>query len=333
MAIKGNLTMDSAADANPEQLEKAANADWVKLADDPFGGAFAKPTTKNACGPCDASVMADELAHSPRRYGTAQFAMTVTADDGVSIAENTGSPLAIFEEGLTENGDEAGFTGIPLTRAETDAFKGGWLVGSTNENFRLRGIGIHIGRPYRAVAATTGKRTYETFWSSYLDRLQAALMETCTVSLHYAKDPTNRQEITFELGRLAFHPPQAGIVSSEGARVGNPLARAYIPLTSPAWSGVFDDPRALTVKLTLNRDIEISGDALNPVAAAGADAYEIPVTVELYGHSVETNEGREETRGEVVSVVNDLIGDLDVDNPEDRAILKRLQAKLRGRKG
>lgn len=305
------------------------STDWVSLADDPFGGAFSKPQEKGACGPCETVFAKDELAHNPRRYGTGCVPINVSGGNLV-LPNNTAAPLVIFEEGLTDDGDNAGLSGIALTRAETDAYKGGYLAGNKNENFRLRGIGIHVGRPFRLVAGALSGRTYETFWSAYLERLQVAIMETLCVSLHHAKDATNRNEQVFELGRIGFHPPQAGVVAASGARIGNALARAYVPFTFPAWSGVYEDVRSLSVRLTLPRDITIEQDAVAPIAAIGGDAYRLPVTVELYGHAVRTNEATEEIRDQALGVWSDLVEGLDLEKAEDRAVFKRIQEKIRG---
>lgn len=307
------------------------NNNFVSMIDDPFAGAFPTPDEKNACGPCEKVLAKDELAHNPRRYGTGFLEITVSGGDLV-LTNNAASPLVIFEEGLTDNGDSVGLANTALTRAETDAYKGGYLTGSENDNFRLRGIGVHVGRPFRRATGALGARGYETFWSAYLERLQAAIIETACIALHHAKDATNRNEQVFELGRIGFHPPQAGVVSPSGVTIGNPLARAYIPFTSPAWSGVFEDTKALSVRLTLPRDLTIEEDTTAPVAALAGDTYLIPVTVELYGHSVHTEEKSEEIRSQALGVWNDMLEGLDLEKAEDRAVAKRIQEKLRGMK-
>lgn len=314
-----------------EMGSKVENNNWVSMVDDPFGGAFSEPGEKGACGPCEKALSKDELAHNPRRYGTGMLDIAVVGG-ALVLANNTASPLVIFEEGLTDNGDNVGLAGTALTRAETDAFKGGYLTGSENDNFRIRGIGIHVGRPFRRLAAALGARTYETFWSAYLERLQAAIIETLCVSLHHAKDAVNRNEQVFELGRIGFFPAQGGVVSTGGARIGNPLARAYVPLTSPAWTGVFEDPKSLSVKLTLPRDLTIEEDAVLPVPDLAGDEYRLPVTVELYGHTVHTEEKTEEIRGQALGVWNEMVEGLDMEKAEDRAVFKRIQDKIRGMK-
>lgn len=301
---------------------------------DPFEGEYMKPVA--ACGPCDPEGVGWrglETALNLRRYATVFVNLTRTAGGNLLVAGTGATPLQAFGAGYKENGANTGLlpTTLNLTRAETDGYTEGALGPNKDWNYRIVGVGVLVGVPFRAATLGTdaGGRICDPFWvaGDYPEQVARLLLDTSHFTFKHGKADSG-----FEMGRLSFYPSMSSILGRQGVSVGNPLASAFIPLRFPDFAGGPDDDDAVTVEISIDRSFQVNADPLVPVPVLGAgEAYLLPVTVELYGHTIRVARGitKHDVQGAVMEQLALLTEGLDPTNPTDLAVFQRIMKAMR----
>lgn len=311
---------------------------WGEMPLDPFPGVYLERSGQ-PCGPCveDGSFRGLETALDLRRYGSVFVSVQRTAAGGLLVAlTNNSTRLVAFDAGVSENANDSGFlpTNSNLTRAETDGYTDGALAPDSKFDFRVVGLGVQVGEPFR-VATVNGDanaRTFETFWSAgdYMERLLRGVSRCSHISFRHGK-----ADFAFEMGRMDFYPSMSGIEGPGGLTVGRPLAGAFIPLRVPDFAGGPLDDDALTVELAIDRTVHVEADPLVAIPALGVgEAFLLPITFELYGSTVrnrsvvnkaDVERVAAQTMGKIFAIMSE---DVDPNNPESVRRFQRLMQRL-----
>jgi len=341
----GGSTMEKALNDTVYTKEKEGGACGVGSAGgsasnplDPFPGKYMERSGQ-PCGPCveDGSFRGLETALNLRRYGTIFLTATRTAGGSLIVsATNNNTRLVAFDAGQGENANNTGLvpTNSNLSRAETDGYTDGALAPDSKFDYRVVGLGVQMGEPFRAttVNGDTNGRRFESFWSAgdYLSRLLRAAVRCSHLSFRHGK-----ADFAFEMGRPDFYPSMSSVEGAGGVNVGQPLAGAFIPLRVPDFAGGPLDDDALTVEWWVDRSFEVEADPLVPVPALlGVEAFLVPVTFELYGSTVRNQtvvnkadvaRVAKEAVGEVLATLAD---ELDPNDPRSVAMVQRVMRKL-----
>lgn len=298
---------------------------------DPFDGAFMEPKEG---GPCeaDSSFRGLETVLVLRRYATVFVALVRDAVTGdLTIAPtNSASPYIAFDEGYKEAGNDTGLlpAGTNLTRAETDGYTEGALAPDAKFTFRIVGMGLQFGQPFRVgtVGADAAARTYDPFWSlaPYGARIVRALADAAHVTYRHGK-----ADFGYEMGKLSFYPSMSSMLGADGlgVSIGNPLANAFIPLRVPDYSGGPEDDDAITVELAVDRTVNVVQDAAVPTVAG---TYLLPITIELYGHTLRNNRAvtRDNVREMMADELKAIWDNIDTNNPDELRLAAKLMQAL-----
>lgn len=307
---------------------------------DPFPGKYMERSGQ-PCGPCveDGSFRGLETALNLRRYGTVFLNIQRTAGGSLLIAAtNNNNRLIAFDAGQSENGNDTGLlpTNSNLTRAETDGYTDGALAPDSKFDYRVVGLGVQMGEPFRAttINGDANGRRFEPFWlaGDYFAKVIRAVLRASHLSFRHGK-----ADFAFEMGRPDFYPSMSSVEGTGGVNVGQPLAGAFIPLRVPDFAGGPLDDDALTVEWWVDRTVEVEADPLVPVPALVAgEAFLLPVTFELYGSTV-----RNQTivnKADVTRVAQEAVGkvlasladELDPNDPRSVAMVQRVMRKFAG---